>query len=90
MECGKHLKAEKQLKKSEQGKLNQSCTPLIVNGDSGVPIDLKRTRDLSIEDVKRSDRFKFLTDEEAIAMIETIKGYTNIIYQLQVGLRKVA
>ena len=90
MERGKYLKAKKQLKKSEQEKINKSCAPVILNGDSGVPIDIKRTRDLSIEDVKRFDRFKLLTDEEASAMIETIKGYTNIIYHLQVDLQNVA
>ena len=43
---------------------------------------LGRTHDITPEEVRQFDRFKDYTDEQVLELIETIKTYTQIIYNL--------
>ena len=96
MERGQRAKTKKQSAQSERDKSNNcgsTVTTVTADGaaiDNSIACDLRRTRDLSIDEVKGLDAFKHLADAEAMSMIETIKGYANVIYQWQVCSKNVA
>jgi hypothetical protein len=46
-------------------------------------ISYKKTNPISIEDVKNVNKFKHISDEEATAILRTIKALSEIIYQYQ-------
>lgn len=50
--------------------------------DTPKDIDFKRTNDITIEEVKACSIFAHLTDEEALEVIETLKLFTKIAYDV--------
>ncbi len=43
--------------------------------------NIKRNKDLTIEEIRACEEYKNLSDEQAQHLIETLKIYTQIIYE---------
>ena len=86
MERGKQQKAERQLTQEghERQKGVDSTWESLHLGraisNSGMPYDLDRREDLSINEVKSCKKFEHLSNDEAATMINVIKEYTTIMY----------
>ena len=43
--------------------------------------DLERTHDLSIDEIRACEAYKNFTDEQAQRLIETLKAFTQIVFE---------